>query len=358
MDIKDPNLYWKVIIGIGLISNLIGLVLLPDGFFQPDTTTIIDRSVTFAKLDFSYYISHSPDKASLDFLNDYFSLYYLISAPVYMLFPAVFPFTKIIPALLTGLLFFVSYKYFYRKLGGEWVIAFALFVNFSSFLRYSSINLIGQLSALLLLIALYYHETGNFRLKKIAILSTLFTRLTNLPLLLGELLQHRVKLVLLAIAIPLLISFYRDFTIGFPIGINFLNPLVFIATFFDFPPPSFVLFETFPYFPLSILFIILTFPVLMAIIADFRNIKIEHRYFLYMLFAVFLVSLTDTRMMGNMNWRHLSVVMPLLGLFFANGFYSLKPKKWIKLSLGLYAVYTLLMILFSSLYYQGLLNLN
>ena len=352
MFISVKNIFCALLV-LGLLANAICLIVEPDNAYIDSRAHLgYVKEIIEGSYNFSFWR---------------FPLYYVISAPVFLIFPMEYPFTKIIPALLTIGITLVGFFLFRNLFKDNWVIASAFLANYSWLTRYGSVNYTGQLAAFLFLLFIYFSVTKREILRIDCIFLLFLAKLNAIPLIVASFfvendkIKEPVKWGLIhclpfsIIGVWLMRSFANN---------NLLNPLIVFVSFFDFPPATafmkFALLWDFNYLACAFIFMLMILPTFYVIVKGFRVEQKCAYYFTVLVSLIALVSFFASVAVtppSTIDWRYTIPVLPLVAIFFARGFLLLPENKRLLplISFILYCGFSFVLVVLSSMNYAGII---
>ena len=311
------------------MAHAFSLVVLPDAAYG-DSATHIRNSV-------EYNIT---------------SIYYILPSLIYMIVPAVFPFTKIMPAIATALLLLCSYLLFKYEFKENYIIPFALLTNIPWLIRYGSVNYLGVFGAAFLMGVIYLKKKRDIDSEIILFIALCFTKV-------NATLAGFLTLVPESIRCNSFYGFLGVFIAGF----IFLDMPGSILSLFDFPPVTafnkFEMLTGVSYLSVAFLFSLMVLPLAIVTLKGLWQIRqsLYAQAFMF-LFAVFA--------MGGVFWlgyvdllyvRWLIPVLPLIPIFYMHGLS--KTNGWFRdeviFSTALYCIYSFSMTTISATVYAGII---
>jgi len=322
------RIFWVLLV-LGIVSHAFSLAVLPDSAYS-DTAyhlTQIKRATTATY--------------ELDLME--LPLYYFLSTPVALAFPMGFPFTKIMPALVTAALFYFSYLLFRREFGENYIIPLAFMANIPILIRYGSVNYVGVFAAACLMAALYFRD--GFSIMPVLV-SKANAALVGLFMFVPEQLRRN--------------SFY-GFTGVSLVALALIDWASSYLSFFDFPPASafskFAVLKGIAYEPAAMLFCVMTLFIFIAIIEGLWKRR-ESTYAFCFMFLFSITALCGVFWFYKLEFlyvRWLIPVIPLISVFYADGLLSSDYRNTILASTILYCAYSFAMTTISAASYGGLL---
>ena len=320
---------WIALICLGVLAHAFSLAVLPDSAYS-DSAVHIRNSVEF----------------------NLTSIYYIIPSLIYMFVPAVFPFTKIMPAIATALLLLTGYLLLKQEFGKNYIIPFALLASLPWLIRYGSVNYLGVLGAAFLMGALYLKQKKDLDSFAIVWLCLLFTKVN-------------AALVGIFICVPEKLrrnSFY-GFLGVFLAAMLFLDIPGSLLSILDFPPVgAFIRFEMLAgvsYLGAALLFSLMVLPMglvaLKGLLQTRESLYAQAFMFLFAVFALGGVFWRGDTMLLYVRW--LIPVLPFISIFYMRGLSE--TKGWFRdmaiLSTVLYCFYSYSMTAISAMVYAGVL---